>query len=331
MKMKMNRLFVALPLAAALLSGCAMPVLTAKVSKPAPSMLTYAPAKTNAPAAALSFRDARSDAEKQRLSSGLFKVNFDYNGSPLNPVSFVEENVQTELQTRGVALQHANPNQPAMVDVLAVNVDNARTNGFSPFISFTSIKADLKTDTGTKRLTAFVKRGKVPVWSLDEVLEPALNEPLAVATKELAAKINREVYGLRSSDAEVDALIGKIKSADVKNEKLYEDVQLLSFSNNLRAVPTLVELIEHPHENVRMAAISGLGILQAQDQLEFLQKIYDGRIPTKQWQDRALALKAIGDLGSDAAMQYLQAEKAKFANKTDKEAVWTSNIISLYL
>lgn len=328
--MKLQRLVIALPLMTALLAGCAMPVLTVNISKPVPSALAYA-ANATAPVPALNVQDARTDLEKQRLSSGLFKINFNHNGSVMDPVGFIGDNVKQELQARGVALQNASPAAPVTVSVVAVNVDNARTSGFSPFISFTSIKADLQTASGSKRITAFVKRAKVPVWSFDEVLQPTLDEPMAVATKELAAKINREVYGLRATDAEVDALISKIKTADIKNEKLYEDVQQLGFSNNLRAVPALVDLIGHDHENVRMAAISSLGILQAQDQFELLQKIYDGRYPTKQWQDRALALKAIGDLGTDAALNYLRAEKEKFAKKTDKEAVWNSNIIALYL
>ena len=91
--MKLQRFALALPLAAVLLSGCAMPVLTAKVSKPTPSALPYTAPASQA-VTAIQFQDARTEAEKQRLSSGLFKVNFNYNGAPLNPASFVEENVE---------------------------------------------------------------------------------------------------------------------------------------------------------------------------------------------------------------------------------------------
>jgi len=61
----------------------------------------------------------------------------------------------------------------------------------------------------------------------------------------------------------------------------------------------------------------------------FLTRLYEtqGLI----WQDRAMALKAIGDMDTPESRAYLQKEQARFGNRTDKESAWTREIIALYL
>ena len=103
------------------------------------------------------------------------------------------------------------------MSIKRLHIQNARVSGFSPFITFTSVRADLMTPRGSQRITAYIKRGKVPVWSFDEVIEPTYNEPLGLLTKELAAKIRDVSIQLYQTAADYAATRGII-IADTKFE-----------------------------------------------------------------------------------------------------------------
>ena len=87
-------------------------------------------------------------------------------------------------------------------------------------------------------------------------------------------------------------------------------------------------LAKDDDEYVRIAAISSLGTLGANDQLELLKSIATG---SNLWQDRAMALKAIGDLGSPEAQAYLNEQRTALQAKGDKEATWSMQVINLYM
>lgn len=90
------------------------------------------------------------------------------------------------------------------------------------------------------------------------------------------------------------------------------DVYQLGFSNNKLAIPELVKLTKHSSEYIRLAAISSLGIMRAVDQFDLLVRLYQNKGGL--WQDRAMALKAIGDLGTPESHAYLQKEWAVYEN-----------------
>ena len=215
------------------------------------------------------------------------------------------------------------------MQVKRLQIENHRASGFSPFVTFTSVRADVITERGPQRITSYVKRGKVPVVSFDEVIDPTYNAPLGIMTKEVAAKLNQQLFQQAISDEDVNALIRKIAADGGKSPDAYLDVYQLGFGNNPRAVPELVKLSAHANEYVRLAAISSLGILKATDQHEFLARTYENT--TLLWQDRAMALKAIGDLGTPASRAYLQKQQAQLEGRKDKDATWTKEIIALYL
>ena len=154
----------------------------------------------------------------------------------------------------------------------------------------------------------------------------AANQPLSLATKELAAKIASRLYDARSSDAEVDRLATKIAT---RGDDSYLDVYALGFTNNPKAIPTMAKLARDPDEYVRLAAISSLGTLGASDHLDLLKSIHTGE---GMWQDRAMALKAIGDLGTPEAKAYLDEQLAVLKTRAaDKDTNWTLQVIGLYL
>jgi HEAT repeat protein len=102
----------------------------------------------------------------------------------------------------------------------------------------------------------------------------------------------------------------------------------LGFGNNPAAIPHLIGFTEDVREYVRQAAISSLGILQATDQLDHLIAISKGN---GNWADRAMALKALGDLGTPESLAYLGEIRDGFKGQTTNNAVWSTSIINLYL
>ncbi len=304
-----------------LLAGCAPKSYS--VRHPAPSNnLVFGAA---APATTLTLVDARPGAGRA-FSSGVLPAALTVDGAPLDAASYLAKNLQAELVARGLPTQIVTAGEALpTLELTAFRMQNHRANGFSPFVTLTFLGGDLVTPEGKQRLGVFVKRGKVPVWSFDEVVEPTFNQPLSLAIKELAAKIAARLHGARSSDADVDRLV---KAIATRGDDSYLDVYALGFTNNSRAIGPMAGLARDPDEYVRLAAISSLGTLGATDQLGLLTSIYrEGNL----WQDRAMALKAIGDLESAEAEAFLQAEHAALdARAGDKEVDWMLQVVRLY-
>lgn len=312
-----------------ILSGCAAGGLTIPINDPQPSKISYSgQAKSNKNG--LNIVDSRAAADKVSFSTWIVPMNFVNNGKPLDPIVFVAEHTTKELASRGTPVKPGASSDPLNVKISKINIENHRVSAFSPMVTLTSLVAEIDTPSGTKRVSSYVKRAKVPVWSFDELNEPCYNEPMDLITKELAAKINREVYGLQIADAQVDALLAKINSEAATNPMSYLDVYQLGFGNNPRAIEGLAKLTSSPHEYVRLAAISSLGILKARSQQSLLESLYKG-FGAELWQDRAIAIKAIGDLDTPESKAFLQAEFERMKNQTDKGSIWTKNIIALYL
>jgi hypothetical protein len=315
----------AIAMAVLLLSGCAinMPV---PIKDPLPSTLSYAPTDSAAPIA-LAFRDEQSPADKAKLLTGRIPMILLYQGKPFDGVPWVAAHTVKEMAARGLPVTLA-AGQGTDVAIKRLHIENHRVSGFSPFVTFTSLRADVMTARGPQRVTAYIKRGKVPVWSFDEVIDPTYNDPLGLLTKELAAKLNQRLFGRMLGDDQVRVLLARIKSDSVRDDA-YLDVYQLGFSNNPLAIPDLVKLCSHSSEYVRLAAISSLGILKAEDQFDFLRSLYEPKEGL--WQDRAMALKAIGDLDTPKSRAYLQNELQQLQGRIDLEALWNKGIIGLYV
>lgn len=322
--MKFERMLHAIACGAATLLLVACAPKSYAVRDPQPSAVEYVVA--DAPATMLALTDGRI-ASGPAFLSGTLPSTLTVGGAPIDPMTYLERNVQAELAARGIPVQVGRDGTDApQLDIKTFRIHNHRTNAYTPYITFTLISADLRTAAGSERIGVFVKRGKVPVWSFDEVVEPTLNEPLSLAVKELSAKVAARLYQANADDIGTERLIGQVKASSEDN---YRDVYKLGFSNNPRAVDTLVALSKDDREYVRLAAISSLGTLRAQEQFEHLKAISQD---AKLWQDRAMALKAIGDLGSPQARAYLEEQMAHWKAQVDnKEAAWNTMVIGLYL
>ena len=292
------------------------------IDKPEPSTISYS---NSAPTTKeLHLSDNRPDSEKI-FSYGVLKAELLDNKTPVEPIAFLEKHTQAELAARNINANFAAQGQDIRINKFVVR--NHRTNAYTPFITFTMLSADIVTDQGPKRVALFIKRGKTPVWSFDEIIEPTFNQPLDLAIKEFAAKLNNHIFKQSMSDAEVNALIARIKNSE-DEDSAYQDVYQLGFSNNQLALATLLELTESEEEYIRLAAISGLGTLGAESSLSRLKDIYSS---ADIWQDRAMALKSIGDIGNEEAISFLKVAAKDLGNADEKERLWSQEVIDLYL
>jgi HEAT repeat protein len=296
------------------------------IKDPVPSTAQYV-RPASATATSLAFTDARSAENKAQPVTGRISMQLvSPDNKPFEPISWLAGNTVKELAARGVPAQlTTDPSGASNVVVRLLQIENRRVSGFSPFETFTSLKADVVTVKGTQRVAAFIMRGKVPVWSFDEVIDPTYNDPLDLVGKELAAKINQILFGAKLSDAQVDELVARTSGATVNFRDVYE----LGFGNNARAIPQLVNLSGNQDGYVMRAAISSLGVLRADQHFDLLVKQAENAKGS--WEDRATALKAIGDLGTPQSRAYLEKDRARLEKVTDADAVRTKGLIGLYL
>ncbi|MFY8274723.1 HEAT repeat domain-containing protein [Pseudoalteromonas sp. SSDWG2] len=267
--------------------------------------------------------DKRND-KTSPFSSGVLPSALMYEGKLLNQVEFLESHLNEEFKARNLPITVGDGE--TKLNVLRFNMRNHRTNGFTPFITFTMLKGQIETAEGSQPVAVYVKRGKVPVWSFDEIIQPTLNEPMSLVVKELSAKINQHITNGMLSDEKTQALIGSIKQAGVKAN--YQDVYELGFSNNPTALPYLRELVNSKDEYIRLAAISSLGNMKDAQSTQLLIDLFES---DSSWSDRAMALKALGDIGTTVTYSYLQKQNEALQSDGSKEGLWNREIIQLYL
>jgi hypothetical protein len=311
-------------LATLVLTGCAPPNYAARA--PTPSGLKYV-VTGPAPEKAYSVIDERR-ADGRIFSTGILPAELKIDGTPIDPVPFFSAQLQAELASRGLPakVSHTATAKPA-IHLRDYRMENMRTNAYTPFITLTYISADLETGDGSKRIGTFVTRGKTPVWSFEEIVEPTLNQPLALGIQEFASKFANAVYGFRAGDDTVKSLTERINGTRTPNTFL--DVYALGFTNNPAAIDTLIGLTKDSQEYVRQAAIASLGNIGATAQLGLLKTIYQDA--TVSWQDRCIALKSIADLGTAEAREFITGEAKRLGADSSKEMQVMSRILSLYL
>ncbi len=245
--------------------------------------------------------DARGEANKP-LNTGTLNVRL--RGMD-DEMRYLEEQLNRVLNAEGIETAAAGEGDVAL-KVVSYRIRNLRTSGFSPYHTFTTFSADLDDHGQTRRISAYFKNSKVPVWAFREVERPCYQIPTEVIVKEIAAKLNRHVFHRSASTETVEKLLASIGpgSADAASEQ-YLKVLELGYTNNPAAIEPLVRLTEHSETVMREAAISALGTLGAEDQFPLLKKIYQ----TKEKIDKTMALKSIGDLDTPEAREFIRQVK----------------------
>ena len=268
------------------------------IKEPAPSSVVYA--QESQEKSILSITDQRSGEDK-KLSTGTLPVvlvNME------DEIFFLGTNLEAALISRGINLHYSSDaNGGLVLDVDKYRIRNLRTSGFSPYWTFTTFAGDLKQNGDSRRVVFYFKRGKVPVWAFREVEDPCYNVPVSLMVKEIASKINRYYFGLQASDDKIKSLVDDINNQF--DEFSFLKVLELGYTNNPAAIESLVALTHHQDSMVRVCATCSLGVLGAVDQFDYLKELYN----TKKNIEKTMALKAIGDLGTPEALDFIQSVK----------------------
>jgi len=276
------------------------------IKEPAPSSVVYA--QESQEKSILSITDQRSGEDK-KLSAGTLPVvlvNME------DEIFFLGTNLEAALISRGINLHYSSDADGGLVlDVDKYRIRNLRTTGFSPYWTFTTFAGDLKQNGDSRRVVFYFKRGKVPVWAFREVEDPCYNVPVSLMVKEIASKINRYYFGLQASDDQIKSLVDDINNQF--DEFSFLKVLELGYTNNPAAIESLVALTHHQDSMVRVCATCSLGVLGAVDQFDYLKELYN----TKKNIEKTMALKAIGDLGTPEALDFIQSVKISSDYKDD--------------
>ncbi len=183
-------------------------------------------------------------AVSHQVSQGGLPLKVSYDNKPLNS-QFFFDNLRAEMTARNMNVQVASDSDHTL-QVSDFSILHHRVSGFSPMVTLSTVSADLETPAGTQRITSFIRRAKVPVWSMDEIVDPCFNQSIQILVREIAAKINQELFDTSLDDETVQSLIAKINQSSDNNTFL--DVLELGYSNNALAKPVLFELSSHDDE-----------------------------------------------------------------------------------
>ncbi|BFM12549.1 hypothetical protein R50072_27020 [Simiduia litorea] len=298
-----------------------------EVDNPEPSVQHYVSSDQDTPTS-LAFSH-QIPADQISAKGGVLNYVYQQDKKNIDHANFFLSALSNELEARKlpVTFDDAASNQ---LQLLSYDTISHRNNGFSPLVMIAMVKIDLVENNQKHRIAAIVKRAKVPIWTVTEepLVEATINQPQEILIKEVAAKINVALFNDKLTDSDVDSLINDVK-ANIENEDIaYQKLYQLGFSNNPKALPTLQEFSKHNAEYIRLAAISGMGMLGGESVFEELKALYKSG---NQWQDRAIALKAIGDIRTTEALEFLKTEQAKWSDQTTQEAIWNKKIVALFL
>ncbi|QKF83394.1 HEAT repeat domain-containing protein [Halarcobacter ebronensis] len=245
-----------------------------------------------------------------------------------NRYAFIKKALDSELKARNLPLDIVDDAENSM------SLDNFelfthRVSAFSPMVTFSMLNVKVTIDGKTKSFNSVVKRGELPAIYITEVFDSCFNEPIMIMVREIVAKINKEYFHYKMSDKKVDEIVKKINDGIKNTDKLnYINIYELGFSNNPKALDTLIAFSSNSDEYLRLASISMLGLLGGESQFDLLVKKYR---ESKLWQDRALALKAINDIDTPESKEFIKLEYNLWKSTDSKEGKWNTLLIGSYL
>jgi hypothetical protein len=278
--------------------GCSV---TVPISRPTPSSFQYS-VRQEAPVTVV-VKDSRPESEK-KLAKGRFDVRITGFGEDL---TFLGEELAKELNARGISAV-AGASGAAGPDTLLLDVDrfyirHHRATGYSPWVTFTNFRAKAVYRGTQQRVAAYFHAGKVPIWSISEIVEPTYNYPISVVIKEIATKLNRLYF--RSSPP---ADLVRRKIDEIKKEPDLKAILEVGFLGSSDALPTLESLVKTDSSgNVVTYALNAIGIIGDPKSFPFLRDFHEA----SRSKGLLFSLKAIGDLGTPEALAFLRAEPAE--------------------
>lgn len=296
---KFNRsalLFLLLALAP--MFGCS---LTIPMTRPTPSSFQYG-IQSEVPVRVV-VKDSRPESER-KLAKGGIPVEITGVGEGL---AFLGEELAKELKARGIDAGVGAPGA-ADPDSLLIEVDrfyirHHRVSGFSPWVTFTNFRAKVVFQGRRQTVTAYFSAGKVPMWSMSEIVEPTYNYPMSIVIKEIVTKLNR-LYFRRTPPADVV----RRKIDEIGKEPNLDAIMDLAFLGSSEALPRLESLVKTSTSgNVVTYALDAIGIIGDPKSFPFLRDFREA----SRSKGLLFALKAIGDLGTPEALAFVRAQQTE--------------------
>ncbi len=305
MKQRLVRVTLLFAIALLSLTGCAS--LNYKISNPATPDVQYD--TTNNKTVLIKIEDARTNKEFHQKTANLKQVNIQLENVE-NPIAWLSQSLKNELTARGIPVTIVQEESPEKADLVLLikkyEIVSRRVSGFSPWIATHSFYGELQVHDKTFKIISFFYGGKVPVWSMNEILDPCFNIPMSVVIKEIASKINRYALGYSMSTSKVEQLAATAKqSSEQKDQNTYISVLELGGSNNSTAMDTLIALSESEDPMTKSVALSSIGVLGAEGNFNFLKNKYEQNADLAKF----MALKSIGDIGSSESISFLNQVK----------------------
>lgn len=272
--------------------------------------------------------DQRSDKNFHQGISNLKNLKLELENVE-DPIKWLSQTLEKEFIARGISLEITSKelkNPPDLVlTVKKYQIVSRRVSGFSPWESYHSFMGELKAGDQTCTIRAYFFNGKVPVWSMSEIQEPCFNTPMSIIVKEIASKVNSCALHYTLSGEKLKAINNQVEEK-VKSgaEDACFSLLELGGSNNPDAMQSLIKMADTQDRFNRACALSAIGILGAQNELEFLKKKYEQYSEA----DRFMALKSIGDIGTPEAIDFVK--KAKQNSQYSSEN-GLKNCVDLYL
>lgn len=227
-----------------------------------------------------------------------------------DPIGYFTYQLGKELASRGIPVKCVvgkTATEGLILQIHRYQIVNIRATGFSPWEACHLFYGTIIAEGQEKPIKAYFYNGKTPVWSMTEIEEPCFTIPVSIMIKEVASKINRALFNLRVPDEKIDELTAQINAETGKDKKdpydrPFREVLELGYSNNPKALEPLKKYAEDSDEFFKACALSAIGTLGAEGQLEFLLQHYRAGA----YNDKYMAAKSIGDIGTPEALQILR-------------------------
>jgi hypothetical protein len=305
-----------------LLAGCSFSV---PITRPTPSGASFS--DPSARAATLKIVDGREGPETQfhLLLGGLSGAKVSIAGID-SPIAYLAENLGAEFAARGYPVKvTVDPAAAADLElrVTRYRIVSRRVSGFSPWEAMHEFRGVLSSGPKQQALRAYFFNGKLPVWSINEIVEPCFDVPQSILVKEIASKINRARLGFHSKDEAVGALVKRAAPKEDENDGPFWEIIELGGTNNPKALGPLKRYAVHKDEFVRACALSAIGMVGTPAEVSFLKERYSAL----GGMDKFMALKAIGDVGGAPGAEFVRAAAKDPAY--EKEAGMKS-VVDLY-
>jgi hypothetical protein len=312
-------------LAAVIFTACGPKLIQVPMSKPTPTGTAFADG--SGPKATMRIVDARgAEAAKFHVTmAGLASLPAVTEG--LEPMAFLADNLKAEFAARGypvtVTTDAAAP-ADMVLKVERYRIVHSRVNGWTPWEVMHQFRGTLSSGNREFPILAYFYNGKVPVWGLGEVWEPCVDLPESIITKEIASKVNRSLLKFKASDAAVDAIVKRAEPKASKDNGPYMELVELAGTNNPKAMDVLKKYAASHDDFVRSVAFDAMGILGAEKEQAYLKSQYGS---LKGPMDKTFALKAIGDAGDKASLDFV-ADQVK--DPLFRDEVVFSFLVDLY-